>query len=77
LLGPDDLFGRLETAWPRANAQGFQEGDIKLGVDAAVVVSAGRGDTAVPLEHTQVLRANAQLLGYLRYTNSVVHQGPQ
>ncbi len=53
---PHYLFGGLKTAWPGANAQGFQECDVELGINTAVVVAAGRGDAALALEEAEMFR---------------------
>jgi hypothetical protein len=46
-----------------AHAHASQEGDIELGVDPAVVVSAGWGDAALSFEESEVLRSYPELPG--------------
>jgi hypothetical protein len=61
---PHHLFGRFEAAWPGADAQSFQKGDIKSGVNATVEVSTGRRDAPFSLEESEVLRYYSKLAGY-------------
>jgi hypothetical protein len=69
------LFDRFEAARPRANAQGFQESDVGLGVNPAVKVSAGWRDAAFPLKRSEVLRGARKLAGGLAYVEcNAVHR---
>jgi hypothetical protein len=64
---PHHLFGTLEAAWPRANAQSFQESDVKLGINPAVVVAAGWGYPTLSLKTPQVLGTHTELATGLAY----------
>ena|SRR5215210_7383374 len=66
-LSTEYLFGPLQLARPRADAQALEKGYVELGVDTAVEVAAGRRDTALPLQHTEMVRAHAEAFSYPPY----------
>src|SRR5829696_2795225 len=58
-----DLFERLKTCRSGTHPHRSQKGYIELGINAAVIVAAGRWDAALSLEGSKVLGRYSKLLG--------------
>ena len=54
------FFRALQLARAGANTQALEEGNVELGVDAAVLISPRLGDTALALQYAKVLGANPE-----------------
>jgi hypothetical protein len=57
--GTENLLCTLKPPRSGSDAHAAQKSDIKFGVDPAVIVTPGWGDTPLPLEHANVLRRNS------------------
>ena len=54
------LFGPLQLAGPRSNAQALEERYIELGVHTPSKIPASLGDSALTFQYSEVLRANSE-----------------
>jgi len=71
-LPTEHLFCPLEFAWPGTDADALEQRDIKLRIDATVVVASCYGDTALVLQHSKVMCRDAKAFGragYMYVTN--------
>jgi len=54
------LFGSLQLAGPLAHTHAAKQGDIELGVNATVVVTAGWGNTPTPFKVPDIFRCHRE-----------------
>jgi hypothetical protein len=59
--GPENLLRLLQLPGPGADAERFQQRDVALGVDAAVIISPRLRNPACALQVAQVLGRDTQL----------------
>jgi hypothetical protein len=68
-----NLFERLKTCRSGTHPHRSQKGYIELGVNAAVIVAAGRWDAAAPLQRPDVLGRTPEKSGRFADVNYAVH----
>jgi hypothetical protein len=68
-----DLFERLKTCRSGTHPHRSQKGYIELGINAAVIVAAGRWDAAAPLKCPDVLGRTPEKSGRFADVNYAVH----
>jgi hypothetical protein len=69
------LFKSLKTCWSGTHPHCSQKGYIELGINAAVMVAAGRWDATTPLERPDVLGRTPEKSGRFADVNYAVHHG--
>src|SRR5829696_3259864 len=66
---PKNLFSSLQPAWPLTNAHVAQEGKVEPGVDPAVVVAAGLGNTPTTFQVPKVFGTDTELATGFTYVD--------
>jgi hypothetical protein len=58
VLSTEYLFRLLQLAGPATDAHAPEQGYVEVGIDPPVEVTPGWRNSALPLQHTEMLRSN-------------------